>query len=53
MLKHFWTHWRLEYLTTLGEFHKTTGNNIQQVEVGDVVLVHDGTPKSQLEVCCY
>ena len=45
MLKHFWTHWRLEYLTTLREFHKTTGNNIQQVKVGDVVLVHDDTPR--------
>ena len=41
ILKHFW---RLEYLTTLREFHKTTGNNIQQVKVGDVVLVHDDTP---------
>ena len=28
MLKHFWTRRRLEYLTTLREFHKTTGNNI-------------------------
>ena len=45
MLKHFWTRWRLEYLTTLREFHKTTGNNIQQVKVGDVVLVHDDTPR--------
>ena len=44
MLKHFWTCWRLEYLT-LREFHKTTGNNIQQVKVGDVVLVHDDTPR--------
>ena len=45
MLKHFWTSWRSEYLTTLREFHKTTGNNIQQVKVGDVVLVHDDTPR--------
>ena len=45
MLKHFWTRWRLEYLTALREFHKTTGNNIQQVKVGDVVLVHDDTPR--------
>ena len=45
MLKHFWTRWRSEYLTTLREFHKTTGNNIQQVKVGGVVLVHDDTPR--------
>lgn len=45
ILKHFWTRWKSEYLTTLREFHKTTGNNIQQVKVGDVVLVHDDTPR--------
>ena len=45
MLKHFWTHWRSEYLTTLREFLKTTGNNIQQVKVSDVVLIHDDTPR--------
>ena len=45
MLKHFWTHWKSEYLTTLREFHKTTGNNIQQVKVGEVVLIHDDAPR--------
>ena len=45
MLKNFWTHWRSEYLTSLREFHKTTGNNIQQMKAGDVVLVHDDTPR--------
>ena len=45
MLKHFWTRWKSEYLTTLREFHKTTGNNIQRVKVGDVVLIHDDTPR--------
>ena len=45
MLKNFWTRWRSEYLTSLREFHKTTGNNIQQVKAGDVVLVHDDTPR--------
>ena len=28
---------------TLRETHRTTGNNDQQVKVGDVVLVHDDT----------
>ena len=37
--------WKLEYLRSLWEFHKTTGNNIQQVRIGDVDLVHDDTPQ--------
>ena len=45
MLKHFWTRWRSEYLTNLREFHKMTGNNSQQVKAGDVVLIHDDTPR--------
>ena len=45
ILKHFWKRWKLEYLTSLQEFHKTTGNNIQQVRIGDVVLVHDDAPR--------
>ncbi|XP_065915698.1 uncharacterized protein [Dysidea avara] len=45
ILKHFWKRWKLEYLTSLREFHKTTGNNIQKVQIGDVVLVHDDTPR--------
>ena len=45
ILKQFWKRWKLEYLTSLREFHKTTGNNMQQVHIGDVVLVHDDTPR--------
>ncbi|XP_065918376.1 uncharacterized protein [Dysidea avara] len=48
ILKHFWKRWKLEYLTSqssLRELHKTTGNNIQKVQIGDVVLVHDDTPR--------
>ena len=45
LLKHFWLRWKREYLTSLREFHNTTGNNVQKVKVGDVVLVHDDTPK--------
>ena len=45
ILKQFWKRWKLEYLTSLREFHKTTGSNTQKVRIGDVVLVHDDTPR--------
>ena len=45
IIKHFWRRWRNEYLTALRETHKTTGNNEQQVNVGDVVLVHDDSAR--------
>ena len=45
LLQHFWTHWRQEYLTSLREFHKTTGNNKPRAKDGDVVLVHDEGPR--------
>ena len=44
-MKHFWSRWRHEYLTALRETHHKTGNNVQQVKVGDVVLVHDNTTR--------
>ena len=45
LLQHFWTRWRLEYLTGLREFHQASGNNIQTIKPGAVVLVHDDTPR--------
>ena len=45
VIKHFWSCWKHEYLTALRETHKTTGNNMQEVKVGDVVLVHDDVPR--------
>ena len=44
-MKHFWVRWKQEYLTLLREFHQTTGRNYRNVNVGDVVLVHDDTPR--------
>ena len=32
-------------MTSLREFHRTTGNNESRVKVGDVVLVHDDGPR--------
>ena len=46
LLQHFQRRWREEYLTSLREFHQATGNNKQSIKVGDVVLVHDDTPRA-------
>ena len=45
LLTHFPTCWKQEYLTSLREFHRTSGNNDQQIKVGDVVLVYDDNPR--------
>ena len=45
LLSHFSTRWKQEYLTSLREFHRTSGNNDQKIKVGDVVLVHDDSPR--------
>ena len=41
LLQHFYKRWRQEYLTSLREFHRTTGVNAQKIKVGDIVQVHD------------
>lgn len=45
IIQHFWKRWKNDYLTSLREFHKASGNNKQQIQVGDIVLVHDETPR--------
>jgi len=45
VVRHFWTRWKREYLTALRETHKITGTNEQRIKVGDVVLIHDETPR--------
>ena len=45
LMKHFWVRWKQEHLTSLREFHRTTGRNDQNVNVGDLVLVHDDIPR--------
>ena len=47
LLLHFQNRWKREYLTSLREFHKASGMNMQNVEVGDVVLIHDDGPRLQ------
>ena len=46
ILERFWKRWRHEYLTSLREFHRTTGTNEQSIKTGDVVLVYDEGPRS-------
>jgi len=41
ILQHICLRWRHEYLTSLREFHRASGNNNQRIAFGDVVLVHD------------
>ena len=45
LLQHFRNRWKNEYLTSLREFHRTTGKNKQTINIGDVVLVHDDKPR--------
>ena len=44
-MKCFHSHWRHEYLTSLHEFHRTSGNNHQHIKVCDIVSVHDDGPR--------
>ena len=45
LLSQFWSRWRHEYLTSLREHHRASGNNVQLIQQGDVVLVHDDAPR--------
>ncbi|CAG2249007.1 unnamed protein product [Mytilus edulis] len=45
LIEHFWNRWKFEYLTSLREFHKKTGDNKINIKVGDVVQVHDDKPR--------
>ena len=47
LLQHFTSRWKNEYLTSLREFHRNSGNNKRKIAVGDVVLVHDDGPRIQ------
>ena len=45
IIEHFRSRWKHEYLTSLRESHKTSGNNQQKVKTGDIVLIHDDKPR--------
>ena len=44
---HFRKRWTEEYLRSLREFHRATGNNNELVKPGSVVLIHDDKPRLQ------
>ena len=45
ILHDFQRRWCHEYLTSLREFHRTSGKNQQTVQKGDVVIAHDDVPR--------
>ena len=47
LLQHFTSRWKNEYLTSLREFHRTSGSNDCKIATGDIVLVHDDGPRIQ------
>ena len=46
LLNQFQARWKYEYSTSLREYHRTTGNNSQQIKPGDIVLMYDESPRS-------
>ena len=45
LIQNFWKHWKMDYLTSLREFHRTTGNNEQKIKIGDIVQIHHESPR--------
>ena len=45
LLQHFQTRWKREYLTSLREYHKASGMNMQSGKAEHVVLIHDDGPR--------
>ena len=45
LLQYFMLRWKHEYLTSLREFYRPSRTSSQQVNVGDIMLVHDDCPR--------
>ena len=50
LISQFRERWRHEYLTSLRQFHQTSGDNNQTIRVGDVVQIYDESPRTQLKL---
>ena len=45
LMSHFSKRWHEEYLIALRERHLQFGNNTEVIKVGDIVQIHDDTPR--------
>ena len=50
VLQRFWSRWRHEYLTSLREFHRSSGNNEQTRKEDELVMIHDDKPRNTWEL---
>ncbi|VDH97052.1 Hypothetical predicted protein [Mytilus galloprovincialis] len=50
IIAQFWNRWKSEYLAALREFHKKSGDNKINIQVGDIVQVHDDKPRNRWKI---
>ena len=50
ILRDFQNRWRHDYLTSLREFHRTSGSTRQVIKKGDVVIIHDDVPRTMWKI---
>ena len=50
ILQDFQKRWQNGYLTLLREFHTRSGNTHQVIKKGDVVIIHDNTPRTMWKI---